>query len=54
VPKMGHSLDDAVVADVVWSGIAGFLQQHLGVAVAAVVPPAAAGPAAASATDGAN
>jgi dipeptidyl aminopeptidase/acylaminoacyl peptidase len=30
IPGMGHSLDDSKIADIVWTGIAGFLQQHLG------------------------
>lgn len=30
IPEMGHSLDDVRIADIVWTGIAGFLQQHLG------------------------
>jgi hypothetical protein len=34
IPGMGHSLDHPEVADVVWTGIAGFLQQHLGAASA--------------------
>jgi pimeloyl-ACP methyl ester carboxylesterase len=45
VPHMGHSLDHPVMADVVWTGIAGFLQQHL-----ARVPAAAAATAAPGAT----
>jgi pimeloyl-ACP methyl ester carboxylesterase len=35
IPGMGHSLDDPQIADIVWTGIAGFLQQHLGSASAA-------------------
>lgn len=29
-PKMGHGIDDPVLLDTIWTGIAGFLQQHLG------------------------
>jgi dipeptidyl aminopeptidase/acylaminoacyl peptidase len=30
IPNMGHSLDEPAIADVVWTGVAGFLQQYLG------------------------
>ncbi|WP_157475128.1 prolyl oligopeptidase family serine peptidase [Lysobacter sp. Root494] len=39
IPGMGHGLEDPTVTDIVWTGIAGFLQQHLGTSpVAAQVP----------------
>ncbi|MFC5568704.1 alpha/beta hydrolase family protein [Lysobacter yangpyeongensis] len=44
IPDMGHSLDEPAMADVVWTGVAGFLQQYLG---------APSAPAAAKAADAA-
>jgi dipeptidyl aminopeptidase/acylaminoacyl peptidase len=44
IPNMGHSLDEPAMADVVWTGVAGFLQQYLG---------APSAPAAAKAADAA-
>ncbi|HEY1139712.1 MAG TPA: prolyl oligopeptidase family serine peptidase, partial [Lysobacter sp.] len=41
IPNMGHGLDEPAVADVVWTGIAGFLQQYLGAANASPAAPAA-------------
>lgn len=35
IPGMGHSLEDPTVTDIVWTGIAGFLQQHLGASTVA-------------------
>jgi pimeloyl-ACP methyl ester carboxylesterase len=49
IPGMGHGLDDPAVTDIVWTGIAGFLQQYLGAAPAATTSASPNAPAAAEA-----
>jgi dipeptidyl aminopeptidase/acylaminoacyl peptidase len=50
IPGMGHNLDDPIIADIVWTGVAGFLQQYLGEAQAAAGSVVAPAPAAVGAT----
>jgi len=49
IPTMGHSLDDPTIADIVWTGIAGFLQQYLGAAPATTASASSSAPAEAEA-----
>lgn len=41
-PGMGHGFDDLTITDIAWTGIAGFLQQHLSTATSVAASPAAA------------
>ena len=53
-PKMGHGIDDPVIFDTVWTGIAGFLQQHLGSTTMSAPAASAPTPATAAAQGGAR